>query len=62
MRAGFNLSTGSACATTVETFCIRRPFAVERLRKADGRQSFPDRVLAVEQIGVSQARMIHGSL
>ena len=39
-----------------------RPFAAERLREANGRQSFPDRVLPVEQIGVSQALMAHGCL
>src|SRR6185295_19547012 len=57
MRADVDLLAGPACATTVEAFCFGRPFAVERLRKANGRQSFPDRVLAVEQIGVSQTLM-----
>ena len=62
MRAGFDLSAGSACATTVETVRLGRPFAVERLREANGRQSFSNRLLAVEQIGVSQAFMGDGGL
>jgi hypothetical protein len=62
MRAGFDLSAGPACTTTVETVRIGRLFAVESLREADGRQSFPNRVLAVEQIGVSQALMGEGGL
>ena len=62
MRTGLNLLAGPACTTTVETFRIGRLFAVERLREANGRQPFPNRVLAVEQIGVSQALMGDGGL
>jgi hypothetical protein len=57
MREGFDLLAGSAASATVETFCFRGPFAVECLRETNGRQSFPDRFLAVEQIGVSQSLM-----
>ena len=62
MRAGVDLLAGSALATTVETFCLWGPFAVECLRETNGRQSFPDRFLAVEQIGVSQTLMGDGGL
>ena len=62
MRAGVDLLAGSALATTVETFWLRGPFAVECLRETNGRQSFPDRFLAVEQIGVSQTLMGDGGL
>ena len=62
MRAGFDLLAGSALATTVETFCLWGPFAVECLCETNGRQSFPDRFLAVEQIGMSQALMADGGL
>jgi hypothetical protein len=62
MRAGFDLLAGSASPTTVEAFSFGRPFTVECLRKANGRQSFPDRVLAVEQIGVGQSLMGDGRL
>jgi hypothetical protein len=62
MRAGFDLLTGSACAATVETVRFRWPFAVERLRKANGRQPLPDRVLTMEEIGVSEALMGDGGL
>jgi hypothetical protein len=62
MRAGFDLLAGSASPTTVETFSFGRPFAVECLRKTNGRQSFPNRVFAVEQIGVGQSLMVDGGL
>ena len=62
MRAGVDLLAGSALATTVETFRLWGPFAVERLCETNGRQSFPDRFLAVEQIGVSQTLMGDGGL
>ena len=62
MRAGVDLLAGSAGATTVETFCLWGPFAVECLRETNGRQSFSDRLLAVEQIGMSQALMGDGGL
>ena len=57
MRAGLDLLAGPAVTATVETFRLGRPFAVERLREANGRQSFPNRVFAVKQIGVSQSLM-----
>lgn len=62
MSAGLDLLAGSAGAATVETVCFRRPFAVERLRKENGRQSFSDRLLAVKQIGMSQSLMGEGGL
>ena len=62
MRAGLDLLTGSAGAATVETVRFRRPFAVERLRKANGRQSFSNCFFAVKQIGVSQSLMGDGGL
>ena len=37
---------------------LGRLFAVERLREANGRQSFSNRLLAVEQIGVSQTLVV----
>ena len=57
MRAGVDLLAGSAFATTVEVFCLWGPFAVECLCETNGRLSFPDRLLAVEQISVSQTLM-----
>ena len=57
MRAGFDLLAGSADTATVETFRFRRPFAVECLCETNGRQSFSDRFLAVEQIRVSLTLM-----
>ena len=57
MRAGFDLLAGSADTATVETFRFRGPFAVECLCETNGRQSFPDRFLAVKQISVSQTLM-----
>ena len=62
MRAGLDLLTGSAGAATVETVRFRRPFAVERLGKANGRQSFSNCLFAVKQIGVSQSLMGDGGL
>ena len=62
MCVGLDLLAGSAGAATVETVRSRGPFAVERLRKANGRQSFPDCLLAVEEIGVSQSLMGDGGL
>jgi hypothetical protein len=62
MRAGFDLLAGSAGTATVETFCLWGPFTVECLCETNGRQSFPDRFLAVEQIGVSQTLMGDGGL
>ena len=60
--AGLDLLAGPASAATVETVRFRGPFAVESLGKANGRQSFPDCLLAVEQIGVSQSLMGDGGL
>ena len=37
MRAGVDLLAGSAFATTVETFCLWGPFAVECLRETNSR-------------------------
>src|SRR5262249_51998910 len=52
MSMGFDLPAGAAGATTVEAIRIGRVFATERLRESGGRQSFSDRLLAMEQIGV----------
>jgi hypothetical protein len=60
--AGLDLLAGPASAATVEAVRFRGPLAVERLGKANGRQSFPDCLLAVEQIGVSQSLMGDGGL
>lgn len=60
VRTGFDLSAGSAGAATVETLCLGRPLAVQRLRQANGRQTFSHCILAMEQIGVSQPLMGHG--
>ncbi len=62
MGAGLDLLAGPAGAATVEAFCFWRPFAAERLRETNRRQSFPDRLLAMEQVGVSQSLMGDGSL
>jgi hypothetical protein len=62
VREGLDLLAGPAGAATIETVRFRGPFAVERLGKANGRQSFPDCLLAVEQIGVSQSLMGDGGL
>ena len=62
VRAGLDLLAGAAGAATVETVRFRGPFAVERLRKANGHQPLPDRVLAMEEIGVSEAVMSDGGL
>src|SRR5438552_3866391 len=62
MRAGFDLLAGPAGTTTVETVRFGRLFAVERLREANGRQSLSNRLLAVEQIGVSHALIGDGGL
>ena len=62
MRASFDLLAGSASTTTVEAFYFGRPFTVECLRKTNGCQSFPDGILAVKQIGVSQSLMGDGGL
>src|SRR5262245_3466353 len=62
MGAGLDLPARTARITTVETVRIRGLFTAERLRKANGRQSLSDRILTMEQIGMSQALMIYGSL
>jgi len=62
MRVGFDLLAGPAGTTTVETVRFGRLFAVERLREANARQSLSNRLLAVEQIGVSQALIGDGGL
>ena len=58
MRACFDLLAGPACTTTIETVRFGRLIAVERMREANGCQSFANRVFAMEQIGVSQSLMI----
>jgi hypothetical protein len=62
MCAGLDLPAGPACATTVETIHVRWPFTVERLREANGCEPLSNRLLAVEQVGVSQALMGDGRL
>lgn len=62
MCVGLDLLAGSAGTATVEPFHLGRSFAVERLCEANGRQPFPDRVLAMEQIGVRQSLMGDGGL
>ena len=54
VRSRGDLQAGAAGAATVQSIRGRRLLAVQGLGKMDGRETFPDRFLAVEQIRMSQ--------